>query len=269
MKISTVFAGAALGCALVFSAACSGAATSDNASGTQNPSSASAADVVRASVQKTTDAKTAQLNLTATLDGFAGGQQVTGTGAVDFDAQKARAQIELMGLQLDGIVDGANVYARSSLFGDDSWYRLSDTGAASPSDGGLACVWSRLVDPAQMFQTLRDAAGSMTEVGSEKADGVDTTHYTGNIAVPTEQGSSGAKSASVPVDVWVDGQGRIARVQSTLSGGTDSPLSGRVTVEFHDYGKAVSIEPPPAEQVKDLSDALGLFGGGTRPQQNP
>ncbi len=269
MRISTLLAGAALSCALVFSAACSDTSTGDTGTRAQDNSSGSAAEVVKASVRKTTEAKTAQLSLTATLDGFTGAQQVTGNGAVDFDAQKAQAHIELMGLELDGVVDGATVYAKSALFGDESWYRLSDAGASTPSDGGVAGIWARLVDPAPLFETLQDAAGSMSAVGSEKVGGVDTTHYTGNIAVPTEQGTTGAQSASIPVDVWVDGQGRIARVQSTLSGGADVPIPGKVTVEFHDYGKAVSIEAPPSGQIKDLSEALGLPGGGTRPQQSP
>ena len=269
MRISTLIAGAVVSCALVFSAACSNTDSDRNAVRSQLSGNGSAAEVVKASVQRTTEAKTAQLNLTATFDGFAGSQQITGNGAVDFDRQRAQAHIELMGLQLDGTVDGATIYAKSALFGDSSWYRLSDKDASTPSDGGLASIWSKLIDPAQLFQTLQDASSSMTLVGSDKIGGVDTTHYTGNIAVPTQQGSSGAQSASVPVDVWVDGQGRIARVQSTLSGGSGAAISGKVTVDLHDYGKAVSIEAPPAGQIKDLSDALGVLGSGTRPQQNP
>lgn len=270
MRILTLFAGAALSGALVFSAACSNTSAGDTATRGQRNESSTAAEVVKASVQKTTEAKTAQLSLTATLDGFVGSQQVTGNGAADFDAQRAQAHIELMGIQLDGVVDGANVYAKSSLFGDASWYRLSDPKSTTPSADGFAGIWAKLVDPTQMFQLLTDASGSMTQVGSEKVGGVDTTHFSGNISVPTEQGTAGAQSSSVPVDVWVDGQGRIARIQSTLSsGGGNVPISGKVTVDFHDYGKAVSIEAPPSGQIKDLPEALGLFGGGARPQQSP
>lgn len=269
MRITTLFAGAAIGFALVLSSACSNTDEAPASNSALKASSSSAADVVKASVQRTTEAKTAQLSLTATLDGFAGSQQATGSGAVDFEAQKAQAHVELMGIKLDGIVDGAAVYAKSDLFGDTSWYRLSGPASQTPSAGGIAGIWAKLVDPSQLFATLQEASGSMTEVGSDKVGGVDTTHYTGNIAVPSEQSSTGAKSASIPVDVWVDGQGRVARVQSTLSGGADAPISGKLTVDFSDFGKAVSIAAPSASDVKDLSDAMGLFGGGARPQRNP
>lgn len=269
MRITTLFAGGALGLSLVLSSACSSTDGDNRANSAFEASNGSPAEVVKASVQRTTDAKTAQFNLNATLDGFAGSQQATGNGAVDFQAQKAQAHIELLGVELDGIVDGATVYANSDLLGDDSWYRLSGPDAESPSAAGVSGIWAKFVDPSELFAMLQEAAGSMTVVGSDKVAGVDTTHYTGNIAVPGEQGSAGARSTSIPVDVWVDGEGRVARVQSTLASGTDIPISGKVTVDFHDYGKAVTINPPPAGQVKDLSEALGLLGGATRPQQNP
>lgn len=272
MRIPLFLAAAGLGVAVVFGSACSSIdGESDKPASESARTASSAADAVKASLQRTTEARTARLDLKATLDGFTGSQQVTGSGAVDFDAQKAQAHIELMGIGVDGLVDGDNVYAKSTLFGDDAWYRLADPASNAPQAGGFSDAWARLVDPTQLFDAITAASSSMTMVGPEKVGGVDATHYTGNISVPTEQGNAaGAQSTSIPVDVWVDRDGRVAQVQSSLSGGSGpSALSGKVTVQLHDYGKSVDITPPPASQIKDLPDALGLFGVGTRPQQNP
>lgn len=66
----------------------------------------------------------------------------------------------------------------------------------------------------------------------------------------------------------------IARIQTALSAqGSDSGaanmLSGKVTIEFHDYGEPVTIAAPPADQVKDAAEALSIFGGGRDAGRTP
>jgi hypothetical protein len=73
--------------------------------------------------------------------------------------------------------------------------------------------------------------------------------------------------SSLPVDVWVDGQGRVRKLQSRLDIPELSvipPVPGpaqRVeseatmlawTVEFYDFGVPVHVEIPPADQVTDF-----------------
>ena len=273
MKIPTLVATAGAGFALVFLSACSSADgnSTTNQSGAAVSAAITPAEAIAVSLQRSIDTKTAQMDLTAAIDGssFIGAQTVTGNGAVDFEGQRAQAHLDLLGVGIDGIVDGSTIYAKSTILGSASWYRASAP-AESPRGGeGLTTIWAKLFDPTQLFATIKDASSSMTEAGHESVRGADTIHYTGSIAVP--QGTTaGAKTTSVPVDVWVDGQGLVARIQTSLSGmgadgGVSDLLSGKVTIEFHDYGKGVSIVPPPADQAKDASEALSILGGGKDP----
>jgi hypothetical protein len=182
----------------------------------------------------------------------------------------------VLGLSVDGIVDGTTAYAKSALLGEDTWYRSDGSSRNAQGIGGFTNIWTNMIDPSQLFANLKDSAGSMTELGHETVRGADTIHYRGEVDLQKRALAAGAPAATldalegsgvstVPVDVWVDGQGLIARIQTSLSVsgsqvGQSGALSSDVTVEFHDYGKAVSITAPPADQVKDASEALTGLG---------
>jgi hypothetical protein len=236
------------------------------------------AQSVLVSLTQSTDAKTAQMDLTANINGIpvVGAQKVTGNGSVDFAAQKAQAHFEMLGLSVDSIVDGTAAYVKSALLGDNTWYRLDGTNQNAHGIGALATIWTNMIDPSQLFATLKDSSDSMTEVGHEQVRGGDTSHYRGEIDLQKRAQAAGATDetlnaikrsgiSAVPVDVWIDTQGLVARIQTSLSFGDSSgsesnPLSGEVTVEFHDYGKAVNIIAPPADQVKDVTQASSILG---------
>lgn len=272
MRIPTILTAAGASLAIVlFGAACS----SNDAASPSNASAASVASTpaqsVLLSLKQSTDAKTAQMEFKANINGIPaiGSQQVTGNGSVDFPGQKATAHLEVLGLTVDGIVDGNTTYAKSSLFGENTWYK-SDATAAN-GFAGVTGIWTNLIDPTQLFAAIKDSTDSMTESGHEKVRGVDTIHYKGTIDLKKRAQAANAPAevldaidasgvSTVPVDVWVDGQGLVARVQTSLAvSGSQSPangISGDVTAEFFDYGKAVNISAPPADQVKDASEAL-------------
>jgi hypothetical protein len=280
MRIPMILTATGASLALVLLGAC----TSADAGPTTNQKSAAAsvastpAESVLVSLKQSTDAKTAQMDLTANINGIpaVGAQKVTGNGSVDFAAQKAQAHFEVLGLSVDSIVDGTTAYTKSALLGENIWYRSDGTGKNAQGIGGFANIWTNMVDPSQLFATLSDSAGSMTELGHEQVRGADTIHYKGEIDLQKRAQAAGAPAealdaitssgvSTVPVDVWVDGQGLIARIQTSLSvsgsqGGQPSPLSGDVTVEFHNYGQAVNITAPPADQVKDASESLNSLG---------
>jgi hypothetical protein len=191
-----------------------------------------------------------------------GAQTAKGNGVVDFAARKAQAHLDAGGLELNGVVDGDTVYMQSPLLGANTWYRVDTT---ADNSGGLSDIWAQVVDPTQLFGRIQDAASSMVEVGSEQVNGVQATHYHGELDLQkaAQMGGTTTAFASDPVDVWVDGQGLVTRVQVSATSGGDqgSASSGTITVDLHDYGKPVTVDVPPANQVKDLSDAVGGLGG--------
>jgi hypothetical protein len=126
-------------------------------------------------------------------------------------------------------------------------------------------------DPSQFLDYLRASSGDVVALGSESVDGVSTTHYRATIQLsrilerlPSDQQAAAraaleklGDSGSIPVDVWVDAQGRVRREQLAISssGGIAGAevVSGTVTIDYQSYGAIPPIVPPPASQVFDAS----------------
>jgi hypothetical protein len=125
-------------------------------------------------------------------------------------------------------------------------------------------------DPSQSLDLLRAASSDFREVGEEEIRGVQTTHYEGTVDLEkvAEQVPEDARESyrrlmeqsgqrEIPMEVWIDEDGLTRRVhyEQTLGDGTTMDL----TQEYFDFGVEVDVEPPPDEDVLDISD---LVGGG-------
>jgi hypothetical protein len=106
------------------------------------------------------------------------------------------------------------------------------------------------------------AIDDLTKVGPETVRGVATTHYSGELnpkgaaeAVHSLGGKPGTK-VTVPVDVWIDGRGRVFRQSESIDpgpGGFQGPTT--MTVDFLSWGVALKITPP--KNAKDISSLNG------------
>ena len=106
------------------------------------------------------------------------------------------------------------------------------------------------------------AIDDLTKVGPETVRGVATTHYSGVLnakgaadAVRSLGGRSTA-TVTVPVDVWIDGRGRVFRQRETIDPGPEG-FQGKTTmvVDFLSWGVALKITPP--KNAKDISTLTG------------
>jgi hypothetical protein len=87
---------------------------------------------------------------------------------------------------------------------------------------------------------LADATGDARVVGHDVIRGSPVTH----VATSADAGGSAAQ-----VDVWVDADGVIRRMEIRLSGADRAGVGGVVTtVELFDIGRAVAITPPRGGQ---------------------
>jgi hypothetical protein len=126
---------------------------------------------------------------------------------------------------------------------------------------------------------LRATTGNVTKIGAASVRGVATTHYRATIdyrkyltAAPASVKPSvrallpQMRSPLVPLDVYVDGRGRVARI--SLSYGLKSAASARgsLRADFFGYGAPVAVALPPASQVADVSK---LIAQGVQQAQNP
>ena len=234
-------------------AACSAASSPSASTSSNTASGRDASSDVLLSAQQSVGAGTAQVDVTAQLNlPVLGEQTATGTGVVDFAAQKAQAQLDAAGIELDGVVDGDVAYLRSPLLGADTWYRMDTAGDNS---GGLPDIWAQIVDPSQLFNSLQDASSSMVAVGSEQVNGVQATHYHGELDLQKAAQAAGGSTTNpnpnataatdVPIDVWVDAQGLVTRVQVSLASTGDQGSQAGIRL------RGSHGQPPRLRQARD------------------
>ncbi|MFF7310415.1 LppX_LprAFG lipoprotein [Streptomyces sp. NPDC008137] len=119
-------------------------------------------------------------------------------------------------------------------------------------------------------------AKDVKEVGSEKVDGVETTHYSGTVTLADLRASlKDAKADTrkqreksikqyeklgvdkLTMDMWIDGDDHTK--QFRMKGEADKgPLD--MTITFLDYNKPVDVKAPPAKEVADLGEMFKELG---------
>ena len=170
------------------------------------------------------------------------------------------------------------------------WIKL-DPSALPQSQGQLGAA-TAAANPAAILAAIRDAL-TVEEVGTETIDGSAATHYRASIDLvkllpllaslsadePTDAEMQKAKNKleklgmqSLPIDLWVDGDGFVTQVTFSLDlSKTDPATAGTsfaMTLSLSDIGSDISIDVPPASQVTDVSDLLGGFAPSTSVTSN-
>jgi len=128
---------------------------------------------------------------------------------------------------------------------------------------------------------LNGITGAVTSVGTETIHGAPATHYKANVdltkvaaqAPATAQSDiarlAQAAGQTIPVDVWIDTQGRLTQFGATVdltritpptgTGFTLPASAGRsvtVLLDLWDFGTPVSVSAPPADQVSNVGSML-------------
>lgn len=261
--------------------------------------------VLAAAASNATGAGSSKVDFTVTtqVPQHEGPVTLSGEGAFDYEAGRGRLAYDLgdlfaaLGQTAPGadepveiILDGNVFYMKFGLLsslvpGVKPWIKFDLESLAQQEGfdlGGLQSINQGY--PSQMLEYLR-AAGSVEELGAEEVRGVETTHYRGVVdfdraveLAPAElrdrvrqsieelEESSGL--TELPVEVWIDGEGRPARIQysfdgSVAPGGEGDGFTTIVTMELYDWGTDVVVEPPPASEVSDFSELSELAGAGT------
>ncbi|MGA7269791.1 MAG: hypothetical protein WB239_01845 [Acidimicrobiia bacterium] len=132
-------------------------------------------------------------------------------------------------------------------------------------------------DPTSFLESLSKAGGEVEDLGVEDVHGFSTHHYRVTVdqdwrnqlsaeELSALESQGPLPTGSFPLDVWVDGDGLVHRMSIEMDGNSvaTSPDeqfdSLTMTFDFYDFGKEVTIEPPPADQVTDVTDLSGPFG---------
>ena len=243
-----------------------------------------------ASAASTADAKSAKLAFDTSLAGGGRTLHMTGSGTVDFRNRAARMTFDVgdvvrgsglpasPGERWTILTHGLVLYMHAptlaqQLPGGKQWLKLDVAAVAKSRNVDLGQLRQLTQsDPTQMLTYLRATSGKIEKVGNEKVRGVETTHYRAQVDLdrvadqaPTNLRRTFRTSIrslerelgthTVPVDVWIDANDLVRRLQEHVS----VAGSGKIdfTVDFYDFGTPVSITPPPASETLDLGKVLG------------
>lgn len=239
------------------------------------------ADRVRGALVATRLAGTAQVALTSRTAVLGQGVDVSGTGAFDLADQSAELtlKVPMLGGDIRALIANGTVFAQLpdafALFvpGAKQWVSLNIDRLAQQQFGtSLAQLGiGPNGDPfAQLgyLQAIRDAR----EIGPENIAGARTTRYAATIDLgQTPAAKDPATKPAVdrlvaqtgtgllPVDVWIDEQGRFRQVVQTLRAPPQPgvpPTDQTTTVTFTSFGGPKPAPPPPPTDVTDLSTLL-------------
>jgi hypothetical protein len=210
-----------------------------------------------------------------------GGVQGHGTGVFN-TGDKGSGQLTITitrggrAFKIDTVITGTILYMRSPVFqqltGGKQWVKL-DLGEIARQRGiDLGSLLNTSPTPTSALSYLGGSAGKVKKVGSEKVQGIDTTHYA--VTVDLERAASHAKGTArqslkrlvqtsgvkkLPEDVWIDDKGYVRKVLYNTAG-SGGAQAATVTMVLHDFGPHVPIQPPPKGSVVDIMSKIGAAG---------
>jgi LppX/LprAFG-like lipoprotein len=156
--------------------------------------------------------------------------------------------------------------AMAGVPGGKSWIKLDLDKA---SGGAISGAMNASQDPSSQLKLL-SALSDAKEVGKEKVGGEETTHYHGELdyqqvakSGPQELRKAAElalkvmENTTVPVDVWVDDQGRVRqqRLELNTKAVSGSPAQKQtMTIGYSDFGvDASSIKAPSDSDAYDAT----------------
>lgn len=263
------------------------ATASASAASTTTAASSDAQPVDAVLAAATTSSKEASAAFDLTVKTSAGGQEVPVTGHGVFDDAAGVLRMQLT-TQAQGqgattieerVVDGT-VYL-SGMPGVDpgTWVKVDPAQlGAMGSSGGMGVT---ATDPSQQLQMLDQVSDDVQKAGTETVHGVRATRYTGTIDLQKAVDASGQQGAdpaqvrqqlsqlgltSMPFELYVDDEGRPARMTTTVDATAEGQEIHVVsTIDFSDWGTSVDVQAPahavPLEQVAGAQGSAATPAG--------
>lgn len=234
---------------------------------------------VRAAYDRTAEEDTARVTLRVRT--AAGGTSVTadGHGTVDLDDGDSVMTVTAQGRRIEQRIVDRVLYQKvpdGQAPGGKPWIRI-DLGKAAAQQGADDRSLSDPARSAAFAKAITDE--DVTRKGTDTIDGVETTHY--RVAVDVAKLPDGRAlrqqvGSTLPMDVWLDEEGRLRRQQLDVTLKTPVPADGsaagaspapqrmtvRTVMEFTDFGTELEAEAPPAGQVADMTGKALRQGRG-------
>jgi hypothetical protein len=269
-------------------AGCANAPSADGGSAAADP-----AAILIAAAEKTQAAGSAHLAFDLSVGSGDTAQSFTGDADVNFgngDPATAEAHMrfalpETLGMDIGSIEmtleAGPVIYLRSPVFTEmlgapTPWIKI-DPATVPGMAGQLGSLTGGQSDPTGSMTMLYGLI-DVEEIGADTIDGAQATHYRASFdlskaleQIPAahrealqqaidglRRQTGGQDLTDMPIDIWVDSDGYLKRLQYLLElpdGATGSSGgSFGMTMTLSNVGAPVDIQPPPADQVTDILD---------------
>lgn len=257
----------------------SGAQKNDNPVVEQQP-----IDVLRAAAAKTAEGGTARVAMA--VEG--GGVSMTGTGVTSLTEVKGSMKMTMsaqgQNIDMEMLMLGNVMYMKMPMLPTGGkWMELDLAELSKAGNVDLeALTQLQQNDPKQALTYLQGVSDDVKKEGTETVRGAETTKYTGTLdmskaasAQKDERARKAIESVvkqmgatKIPMTVWIDAEGRMRKMVQTidLSNATGEGMQGlsgtmTTTFEMFDFGVALDVKAPPADQVTDGSALLNGMGG--------
>jgi hypothetical protein len=237
---------------------------------------ASAQEAV-ATAASQTNAQSADMSMSIDVSVMGVQQSVTANGAFDFahNLGTMTMTIPVNGTQYteQEIMDGSTVYVNvgglsNGLAPTKPWISVP-AGQLDNSSSAL-----NTLDPTSMLQQLQSSGGTVTSLGQTTYGGTAVTEYAATLPASAMMGQIGklpsSLQQSVPgldlpdmhMNIYVtpDHLLKALSVPSYSVSFSGQTMSMGMTMVLSNYGTAVNVTPPPADQVEPLSQLGGGLG---------
>ncbi len=273
----------------------------ENATGADGPGPAAA--VLAAAATKTTGTGSAKLEMTLamTIPGAPERVDIGMSGAFDLEGQRGRLVLDYGNLvealgpdsaQVGAFLPDRLIFEPTAVYlrmprlaevvqGSKKWIKLDVQQLAA--DQGLQITGVDQLgqaDPTQLLALLESLEGAIEDLGADDVRGQPATHYRATInmaklaaTAPADQQAllegqldqlSQLGLDSLPVEVWVDGEGRVVRMAATIAVPDTGTGGGTIAfdVELFDFGAPVKIKTPAPKHVSSVESLLAAIGAG-------
>ncbi|WP_329110997.1 hypothetical protein OG792_17915 [Micromonospora sp. NBC_01699] len=226
----------------------------------------------KGSLQKTADTAGKTTSLTLTMEGKQDGDAVKGSGQVVLGAER-KAEVTIEDPK-DGPttvrVIGTAFYvqvppADQADMDGKKWLKLDASAGDAGADSFAGLIDD--IDPAVQIKPLLGAE-TITVVGEEAVNGVQTVHYTivmptapylaalpETVRAETEKQLTKLAVKEVKTELWIDEQYQVRRGRTFMNDAND------IIVNFTDFNKPVTVDVPPAAETADFAELLkGIQG---------
>jgi hypothetical protein len=219
---------------------------SSSSTGSASGKSGDVSGALELAFSKTMDAKTAKVSMVLKTDTNGTATTINGDGLVQFNPMAEQLTMRVGGQQIQTImVDGVEYVQVGG-----NWQKVNISQLTGGSSQGA--------DPTQMLSYLQGVSSSVTSTGTTTIRGSQATGYQATIDLDkvaakensdqqqaTKKAEQALGTSSVPIEVWLDGQGRLVRehVAMTVTA-AGHKVSTDTTIDMYDYGTPVSIKAP-------------------------